>query len=171
LSSPKDEAKASREALVAAVVQASRLSSTIAVFFHTAMAAQVGLGATEEKTLFLLQGLGPLTAGEIAQHTGLTTASVTSLLDRLERKGFVRRVRDTQDRRRIIVVPDPARLAEFDRLFGSWQETFVDLLAGYGDEQLIAIADFLLRAAQQSQAILAALLPGSAPGEEPGAPP
>ena len=64
-----------REQLLNTVIQASRENSTIAVFFHTAIAEQVGLGATDEKTLFILQRYGSLTAGEIAQHTSLTTAS------------------------------------------------------------------------------------------------
>src|SRR4051812_39465439 len=94
-----------RKELEQAVIEASRESSTTAIFFHSAIAEQIGIGATEEKTLFILSGAGPLTAGEIAQKTGLTTASVTSLIDRLENKGFVRRLHDTKDRRRIIVEP------------------------------------------------------------------
>src|SRR6266496_4020277 len=58
---------------------------------HTIIAERVGLGATETKTLFILSSQGALTAGEIAQYTGLTTSSVTSLIDRLESKGFVKR--------------------------------------------------------------------------------
>lgn len=94
---------------------------------------------------------GPLTAGEIAQHTGLTTASVTSLIDRLERKGFVRRVRDTKDRRRVIVEPSEEGLAQFARLFDSVQESFADLLEPYSDEQLVTITDFLKRSARYSR--------------------
>jgi DNA-binding MarR family transcriptional regulator len=59
----------------------------MAVFFHSVISEQIGMGPTDEKTMLILSG-GPLTAGEIAKHTGLTTASVTSLIDRLEAKGF-----------------------------------------------------------------------------------
>jgi len=146
-----------REDLIEAVLAASRESSTLAVFFHASMAERAGLGATEEKTLSLLSWLGPLTAGEIASHTGLTTPSVTGLLDRLEEKGMVRRVRDPHDRRRVIVEPNQERLAQLDRAFFSLQETFRELLASYSDEQLATIADFLTRAARRSQAFLASL--------------
>ena len=135
-------------------------ASSPAIFLHSAIAEQFGLGATDEKTLFILSRAGALTAGEIAQQTGLTTASVTSLIDRLERKGFVRRMRDSKDRRRIIVEPNEARLAEFARLFDSFQGTFEDLLEGYSDEQLATIADFLTRAAQRSQQAIAQLRQG-----------
>src|SRR6266508_2616971 len=127
--------KPRREELIAAVIEASQESSTTAVFFHTAIAERVGLGATDEKTLFILSRAGPITAGEIAQHTGLTTASVTNLIDRLERKGFVRRVRDTKDRRRIIVELNEARLAEFDRLFSAIQASFDTVLDDYSDAE------------------------------------
>jgi DNA-binding MarR family transcriptional regulator len=146
-----------REGLIEAVLAASRESSTLAVFFHASIAARVGLGATEEKTLALLDQLGPLTAGEIASHTGLTTPSVTSLLDRLESKGMVQRVRDSHDRRRVIVQPNQQRLAELDQLFYSLQEAFRELLEIYSDEQLATIADFLTRAAHRSQEFMAKL--------------
>jgi DNA-binding MarR family transcriptional regulator len=140
-----------REALLEAVTQAIYASSTAAVFFHTAIAEQIGLGSTEEKTLLLLSGSGSFTAGGIARHTGLTTASVTDLIDRLERKGFVRRVRDTKDRRRVIVEPDRTKLAELAAVFSSFQGAFTDLLDTYSDEQLITIADYLNRAARYSR--------------------
>jgi DNA-binding MarR family transcriptional regulator len=146
-----------RKELLQAVMEASRESSTTAIFFHSAIAEQVGIGATEEKTLLFLSGQGPLTAGEIAQRTGLTTASVTSLIDRLESKGFVRRVHDTKDRRRIIVEPIQARLDELYQMFNMVQEGFGELLENYSDDQLAAIADYLKRAAARSHEIVARL--------------
>jgi DNA-binding MarR family transcriptional regulator len=146
-----------RDELRAAVIRASANNSTLAVFFHAAIAEQVGLGPTDEKTLFLLRGLGSLTAGEIAQHTGLTTASVTNLIDRLERKGFVQRVRDLSDRRRVIVQPNDARLAELDQIFSQVVGTFDGVLDTYDDAQLATIADFLDRAAEYSRNLIAAL--------------
>jgi DNA-binding MarR family transcriptional regulator len=144
-----------REHLIEAVLQASRESSTLAIFFHASIAERVGLGATEEKTLSLLDQQGPLTAGEIASHTGLTTPSVTSLIDRLENKGMVRRVRDPHDRRRVIVEPNQQRLAELDQVFHSLQEAFRELLEIYTDEQLATIADYLSRAVQRSKEFIA----------------
>ena len=81
---------------------------------------------------------------------------MTSLIDRLESKGFVRRVRDTRDRRRVIVEQNEKRLAELDRVFHALQENFMDFLETYSDEQLATIADFLTRAAQRSQEFIAA---------------
>jgi DNA-binding MarR family transcriptional regulator len=142
--------KLNREELLEALIPAVYENSTMAVFFHTAVAEQFELGATEEKTLLMLSG-GPLTAGEIAQNIGLTTAAVTNLIDRLERKGFVRRVRDMQDRRRVIVEADEARQAELMQVFSSLQGVFQDLVDVYSDDQLAAIIDFLKRTTQHSR--------------------
>jgi DNA-binding MarR family transcriptional regulator len=156
LSTPSDPSGSKRAQLREAVIAASRENSTTAVFFHTALAEQVGLGATEAKALFILGSRGPLTAGEIARETGLTTASVTNLLDRLESKGCVRRVRDTRDRRRVIVEPDESWLAALAGVFDTLREAVAPLLDAYTDEQLAAIADFLTRAARLSRAAIAA---------------
>lgn len=150
----------SRDELIQSVVRAIYANSTAAVFFHTAIAEQVGLGATEEKTMLLLSG-GPLTAGEIAQKTGLTTPSVTSLIDRLEKKGFVQRVRDTHDRRRVIVELNQERFAELMKVFASFQGHFDSLIEGYTDEQLRTVLDFLTRMTMLSQEAMT-----SFPGKE-----
>ncbi|HEX6607139.1 MAG TPA: MarR family winged helix-turn-helix transcriptional regulator [Chloroflexia bacterium] len=155
MSTPSGKSDSKRAQLLAAAMAASRESSTTAVFFHTALAEQVGLGATEAKTLFILGSRGPLTAGEIAKETGLTTASVTSLLDRLESKGCVRRVRDTRDRRRVIVEPNESWLTELAGVFDTLQEAFAPLLEVYTNEELAAIADFLTRAARLSRTAIA----------------
>jgi DNA-binding MarR family transcriptional regulator len=140
-----------RQKLLEAVTFAIYDNSTVAVFFHTAVAEQVGLGATEEKTLLILSGFGRLTAGEIAQHTGLTTASVTSLIDRLETKGFVRRVRDDEDRRRVFVELIQERFVELTKVFASLQGTFDDMLTSCTDEELIIITKYLNLATQRSR--------------------
>ncbi len=140
-----------RKALIESVIEATYASSTAAVFFHTAVAEQIGLGPTEEKTLLILSGLGPLTAGEIADQTGLTTGSVTNLIDRMEKKGFVRRIRDTKDRRRVIVEVNEDSMAQLYTVFGSMQGSFDDLYDPYSDEQIATIIDYLKRSAQRSQ--------------------
>src|SRR3712207_9587219 len=65
------------------------------------VAARQGLSASEEKALDLLERAGPLTAGELARQTGLAPASVTGVVNRLERKGFARRIPNPDDRRSV----------------------------------------------------------------------
>src|SRR6187399_25304 len=81
-----------------------REMSTLAVLRHARIAEKMGLSGTDHKALDLASRAGgPLTAGRIAQLTGLSTGAVTGVIDRLERAGLVRRVRDTEDRRKVLV--------------------------------------------------------------------
>lgn len=147
----------SRERLLAALAEAGREHSDTAVMFHAAVSARMGLGMTEAKTLDLLRRLGPLAAGEIAEHSGLTPASVSGLVDRLERKGFVRRIRDTEDRRRVIVELRQDGVAGFGALFEDVVQGLEGLYAAYTDEQLELILDFLRRSAEVQRAATAGL--------------
>jgi DNA-binding MarR family transcriptional regulator len=148
---------AHRRELLQALTLAGRESSAATVLFHTTIAERVGLAASDTKTIDILLRLGPLTAGELAEHTGLATASVTSLIDRLEKKGLARRVRDANDRRRVIVEPVAERVAESEPLFGAIQQAFEELLECYTEEQLETVLDFMRRTAQRTREVTAAL--------------
>jgi DNA-binding MarR family transcriptional regulator len=77
-----------------------------AVVLHgQASAEAIGLNATDMYALNLLDLEGPLTSGELADRTGLTTGATTRLIDRLERSGHVRRRADPTDRRKVVVEP------------------------------------------------------------------
>jgi DNA-binding MarR family transcriptional regulator len=90
--------------------QLNRELSTVMVLFHSRIAEQLGLSGTDHKCLELvIRSEEPITAGRIAQLSGLSTGAVTGVIDRLEQRGFVRRVRDPHDRRKVLV-----ELAEFD---------------------------------------------------------
>ena len=109
---------------------------------------RLGLGGTDVRFLTLLDLHGPLTPGRLAALTGLTTGSVTGVIDRLERAGFVGRERDDADRRKVLVVPLPdatARLAaeRHDRI------DLLDTALGRRDRaELEVIARFLGEIAQ-----------------------
>jgi DNA-binding MarR family transcriptional regulator len=120
--------------------------------FHTAVAARQGLSASEEKALDLLERSGPLTAGELARQSGLAPASVTGLINRLEHKGFARRIQNPSDRRSILVEVDVERMyARVAPLFADWARSLQELYAGYSDEQLEVILHFLTEAARRQQ--------------------
>jgi DNA-binding MarR family transcriptional regulator len=83
----------------------------------------MGLSGTDHKCLELvISAKEPLTAGQIAQLSGLSTGAVTGVIDRLERRGFVRRVRDPHDRRKVLV-----EIAEFEE--SRYQHLFDDVIA------------------------------------------
>jgi DNA-binding MarR family transcriptional regulator len=142
---PEDD----RSEVLEALRRAGREHSDATVLFHAAVAAQLGLNPTDHKTMSILEREGPMTAGEIADRTGLATASVTALVDRLEQRGFVRRVRDPNDRRRVIVEPVPEGVAKFSPFFESPGRSLSWLLARYSAEELRVILDFLGRSTER----------------------
>lgn len=146
MSSRRTPPVTTRTELIAALSCAGRVQSDATVMFHSAVAERLGLSVTEQKTISILDRLGPLSAGEIAAQTGLATASVTSLIDRLEAKGFAHRVRCQKDRRRVIVALRAERLSAMGPLFDSLARSFLDLVARYPDEELAVILDFMDRA-------------------------
>jgi DNA-binding MarR family transcriptional regulator len=93
----------SRQALIMQAALASRLHQNAYDRFEDAAAEYFGVNRTAMRCMDVLERAGQLTAGEIARQTGLTSGAVTALLDRLERAGWVRRLRDDADRRRILV--------------------------------------------------------------------
>jgi len=76
------------------------------VLFHAVVGEALGVSPTDYKCLDLLMRADTvLTAGRLAEMSGLTTGAITGVVDRLERAGYVRRLRDPNDRRRILVEP------------------------------------------------------------------
>lgn len=83
-------------------------------------AQRQGVNGTDVEALIRILVAGddqPMTAGRLAAELGLTTGAVTTLIDRLERDGHVRRERDTADRRRVIVHYDQSGLELAGRFF------------------------------------------------------
>jgi DNA-binding MarR family transcriptional regulator len=147
-----------REQLLEDLALASHPVGPSTVMFHSTVAARQGLSATEEKALDLLERFGPLTAGELAKRSGLAPASVTGLVNRLEHKGFARRIAHPSDRRSILIEIDPERVyAAMAPLFADWFGSLEALWAGYSDEQLELILHFMTEAARRQRAATARL--------------
>ena len=104
---------------------------------------RVGLGPSDSQFLGLLAMDGPLTPGQLATQTGLTTGTVTGVIDRLERGGFVRRERDAGDRRKVLVVPVPEAVARMSAHYAEHGAHTGAVLARRDAAQLQVIADFL----------------------------
>jgi DNA-binding MarR family transcriptional regulator len=82
------------------------------VLFNHAVAQNLGLGSSDAQFLTLLQVHGSLTPGQLAELTGLSSGTVTGVIDRLERAGFVHRRPDPADRRKVVVELDEAAVAQ-----------------------------------------------------------
>ncbi|WP_433267846.1 MarR family winged helix-turn-helix transcriptional regulator [Actinosynnema sp. CS-041913] len=113
----------------------AREASTLTILFHSRVAEQMGLSPTDEKCLDLVvRAEDPITAGRIAELSGLSTGAVTGVIDRLEKAGYVRRVRDPHDRRKVLVEVTMAD-HRFDHLFIGAQETLREVLAQFTPDE------------------------------------
>ncbi|WP_376793750.1 MarR family winged helix-turn-helix transcriptional regulator [Thermogemmatispora sp.] len=122
--------------------------SAYTLMFHQAVASRLGLNMTDLKCLDLAREGRQLTPGRLAELTGLTTAAVTAILDRLEEAGFVRRERDPNDRRKILVRPLPDRIEEVTHLFAPLDKAVTHLLGQYTTEELAFLDTFAQRMSQ-----------------------
>jgi DNA-binding transcriptional ArsR family regulator len=142
-------AGAERQRMEGEFLLAMRRNGSIMQLLGQVSAERIGINATDLNCLNIVALTGPMTAGELARATGLTTASITGVLDRLEEGGFVRRERDPKDRRRVIVTLNPGPgLREIGPTFGPLVRAWREAAAGYSDEDLRLLLDFQLKLEQ-----------------------
>src|SRR5215470_10853577 len=98
-----DSTDLARRHLESEFLLAVRRAGSVLQLLGAASADKIGINVTDLNCLNILALGGHLTAGELAKQTGLTTASITGVIDRLEEAGFVRRERDPSDRRRVVI--------------------------------------------------------------------
>ena len=119
--------------------------STATILFHQAIADRLRVSATDLKCYSILRQTGPITAGELAERTGLTTGAITGVIDRLERAKLVQRARDAHDRRRVALelVQNPEREREIAQLYEPLGRGIADLVAQYSAVEQRTILEFL----------------------------
>jgi DNA-binding MarR family transcriptional regulator len=119
--------------------------STAIVMFQDAVGRLMGLSGVERKCIDVLRRLGPVTAGTIGEHTGLTTGAVTGLMDRLEKAGYVRRERDPRDRRKVVLhlLPSERLDAVLAIAFGPFGDDMTKIAARYSEAELRMIGGWI----------------------------
>jgi DNA-binding MarR family transcriptional regulator len=136
---------------------AQQLRSEIVGYFGAAsqfderVAQKFKLSRTDMRCLELLGRLGPMTAGQLADESGLSTGAVTFLLDRLEEAGMVTRRRDTRDRRRVWVELVPAAQRRLQRAQAPIVEEMREVAQRFKAEELAIVRDFMREAKEVFQ--------------------
>jgi DNA-binding MarR family transcriptional regulator len=120
-----------------------RLEQEAVQAFDEAAAAALGVNLTDLRCIGILERCGPLPASELARASGLTTGSVTALIDRLERAGYVRRERDREDRRRVFVALTERATAAIAKIWGPLGQEGLEVAGGYAPEELRFIIGYL----------------------------
>src|SRR3979490_2520471 len=148
LSRPK-----ARAALLQDLENAMRRSSAQGVIFGQTVANVAGISGSDLECLDFLNLEGRVTAGRLAEVTGLTTGAITGVVDRLEKAGFVRRERDENDRRKVFIAIVPENAAKIGRFYEHMQRAMLKEWETYSAAELRLLLRF---AAQGYKTMLAA---------------
>jgi DNA-binding MarR family transcriptional regulator len=119
--------------------------------FNEDLAKKLKLSRTDMRCLELIARLGPLTAGRLAEESGLTTGAVTFILDRLEEAGMVTRRRDTEDRRRVWVEMVPAAQERLQCLQQPVAAEMRQVAQRFKADELAIVRDFMRQAKEVFQ--------------------
>ena len=130
-----------RSELIQEFLAAIRASQTATELLDHTVAEYLGIDGTAYRCLDILDQEGPMTAGRLAERARLSPGAMTALLDRLEDRGLARRVRDTEDRRRVLVEVTPELRERAADLYGPPEEAAQGLEI-YSDKQLEFLIDF-----------------------------
>ena len=142
-----------RAALMQELEHAARRSSAQGVMFSQAVANRVGISSSDLECLDFLNLEGRVTAGRLAEVTGLTTGAITGVVDRLEKAGLVRRERDADDRRKVFITTIPDSVAKIGTFYQHMQRAVLKDWEGYTDAELKLLLRFM---AQGYKTMLAA---------------
>lgn len=145
--------KKERAELLRRMWELGREMSTQTVFLHQAIAQSAGLNATDTKCidLILRHEEGHVTAGWLSQQSGLTTGAITHILDRLEKRRYIRRVRDTHDRRRVFIAVNRASLKPLKPKYEAIGNAYMAMLEQFSDNDLQLICDYLEKTSEVSR--------------------
>ena len=119
--------------------------------FDEQVAKKLKLSRTDMRCLDLIDRLGPISAGRLAEETGLTTGAVTFILDRLEEAGMVTRRRDTEDRRRVWVEIVPEAQERLKVLHQPVAEEMREVAQRFKADELATVRDFMRQAKEVFQ--------------------
>lgn len=133
--------------LVTRIRNLNQLHSYTSIQMHETVGRKAGLTGTDHKYLGFLIQRGQMTAGELAQLTGLTTGAVTGLIDRFEKKNLVNRQFAKDDRRKVIIEPITENImALLEPLYREFRADSEKLIASFSDEEARVIETYFLKA-------------------------
>lgn len=139
----RKQAIADRQAVLHELTAAVRAGQVATDMVDQAVADLLGVHRTDMRCMDVLDQRGRMTAGQLAEASGLTTGAVTAMLDRMERAGYITRVRDSEDRRRVLVELTPHAKLEGQKLYASHAERWAEASKRYSDHDLEVLLDFV----------------------------
>ncbi|MBV9381289.1 MAG: MarR family transcriptional regulator [Streptosporangiaceae bacterium] len=157
---PDREAARRRHRRSAAVRRSLRDIEIQLALLNRQVGGRLGIRDPDYACLDLISRYGPLSPSALARRAGLHPATLTGLLDRLERAGWIARERDPTDRRAVTLRVLPGRTPEVLRLYAGMNSALDEICAGYSDGELELIARFLRQVADAGAGAAAGLAEG-----------
>ena len=136
------------EELVSALTAANRRYQQGTDALDQAASELLGINRTDARCIDVVLQRGRVTAGDLAHAAGLSPGAATTAIDRLERAGYARRVRDPEDRRRVIVEPTERIAERAEEVYGPLRDAGTVLMQRFSERQLKAITEFFEGAAE-----------------------
>jgi DNA-binding MarR family transcriptional regulator len=143
--------------LIAQLLLAMREMSGQLSRLNQAVSGHVGMSSSDLDVLDLVARYGPLTPSALSSLNGVSPATMTGILDRLESEGWVRRERDPDDRRKVNIHAVSRRGAELFRQYQGMQYRLRRICADYTDEQLAVLVDFITHVSDAGSGAVAEL--------------
>jgi DNA-binding MarR family transcriptional regulator len=143
--------------LSARFTEAIRANQAATDFFDETMSQFLGINRTDGRCLDIIDRHGKVSAGQLAIESNLTTGAVTAVIDRLETAGYVQRVRDLVDRRKVWVETTAEMKGIIGRIFSIYHRTGPAMMQRFTEDQLKAIMEFLGIGAYLNQEMAAGL--------------
>jgi DNA-binding MarR family transcriptional regulator len=133
----------SKQELLDAISDQFRASQNWSDAFDEIASEILGLNRTDMRVIDIVTRKGRATAGEVAKEAALTTGGVTAVVDRVEKVGYLRRVRDPDDRRRVWLEATPELYEKSWEIWGPLSDLWQSRARRISNEQLEFILWFL----------------------------
>lgn len=137
-----DVAARGKQARVELLERKFRAANAQRSLYGGVLAGKLGLHHTDLECLFMITLSENVTPGQLVQATGLTSGAITGVVDRIERAGYIKRERDTNDRRRVFLIPNMERVEEIRAINRRTNAAWLDELFTYSEEELNFLLEF-----------------------------
>jgi len=137
--------KNAKTELVEHVVRRVRENSLGAVLFHQAVGEVLCINVTDMKCLDIITLTGSASPSRLSELTGLSSGSTTAMIDRLEKRGLVKRHSNSEDRRGTIIILTESAMRRLPVLFASMSKGMRKLASSYSERELETLSDFFMK--------------------------
>ncbi len=128
--------KKNKDAFLYGLMTATRKLTRSSLMLQYAIAEKMNLNPTDAECIDFLMEMGPSTAGDLAKVTRLTTGAITSVIDRLQKAGFVKRENDPNDRRKVIITFIPKKHEKARQYYAAMAKDVYELFSEYSESKL-----------------------------------